>query len=144
MTRSIKQLTTLAVIKQLGDEGVWTYEQAIKKWWMVPRLTGDGGLRLTEQGDLAFRYAKIEYYEYHFDIKIDAGWHNFLIDLNKKINCPYFLGSSVSQINNTDRKTINPAIRLYDDKIAMLIELYGSLSSYLKSIKVPNDRRKEK
>lgn len=136
--KSYKELVTEKVVKELDDDSLWNFDEAMKRWWMVPRL--DGGLRLTDVGDLAFRYAKIEYYNYDFVIDTSAGvsWHTYLLDLNKKLKCPYYIG--VNKVNDSKK----PFIRLYDSKIAMMVSLYGNISDYLKSVKVQNDRRKEK
>jgi len=124
---NIKYLITEAVLKQSSDNS-WTIDESMSKWWMTMR--NESGMRLTEMGDLAFRHAQIEFYNYDFDIKIDSGWHNFILDLNKKIKCPYYIG-----VNKT-KEDKQPFIRFYDSKIAMMVGLYGDLNSYLKSIKV--------
>lgn len=124
---NIKYLITEAVLKQSVDNN-WSIDEAMSKWWMTMR--NESGMRLTEMGDLAFRHAQIEFYNYDFDIKIDSGWHSFVLDLNKKIKCPYYIG-----VNKT-KEHKQPFIRFYDSKIAMMVGLYGDLNSYLKSIKV--------
>ena len=53
------------------------------------------------------------------------------MELNKKIKCPFFLG-----VNKIEGKKKQPYMRLYDSKIAMMIELYGNIVSYLDSVKV--------
>jgi len=124
---NLKYLITEAVLKQTPDNQ-WTIDQAMSKWWMTMR--NESGMRLTDMGDLAFRFAQIEYYNYDFSIKIDSGWHAFILDLNKKIKCPYYIG-----VNKT-KEHKQPFIRFYDSKVAMMVGLYGDLNSYLKSIKV--------
>jgi len=124
-----KEQVTKNVILELGDDSVWTFEEALKKWWMVPR--SDRGLRLTEAGDLAFRYAKIEFFNFGFTIVETSNWHSFILELNKKIRCPYYIG-----VNKNDGGSRSPYIRLYDSKIALLINLYGNINEYLDSIKV--------
>ena len=129
MTRRLsKYQITKVVLDQLND-GVWTLDQAMSKWWMTMR-SATGGLRLTEMGDLAFRHAKIEFYDHPIKISIDDGWYNILIELNKKITCPYYIGVNMIK----DEK--GPFIRLYDSKISMLVQLYGDFMPYLNSIKV--------
>lgn len=127
---SYKELVTHQIIKELDIDGpTWTQEEAMKKWWMVQRP--DGGLRLTDIGDLSFRYAKIEFYNYDFVIDSSGGgWHSYLLELNKKLKCPYYIG--VNKVEDSKK----PFIRLYDSKIAMLVSLYGNISEYLKSVKV--------
>lgn len=127
---SYKELVTQQIIKELDIDGpTWTQEEAMKKWWMVQRP--DGGLRLTDHGDLSFRYAKIEFYNYDFVLDPNMGsWHTYLLDLNKKLKCPYYIG--VNKVNDSKK----PFIRLYDSKIAMMVSLYGNITDYLKSVKV--------
>jgi len=128
MTReSLKETITKAVIKQLNDD-TWTLEAAMSKWWMTGRR--DTGLRLTDIGDLSFRYADIEFYNYDFNVKLDSGWHGFILEMNNKIKCPYYIGVN----KTTDRK--QPYIRLYDSKIAIMVSLYGNINEYLDSVKV--------
>lgn len=124
---NLKYIITEAVLKQSADN-TWSIDEAMSKWWMTMR--NESGMRLTEMGDLAFRHAQIEFYNYDFDIKMDSGWHAFILDLNKKIKCPYYIG-----VNKT-KEHKQPFIRFYDSKIAMMVGLYGDLNSYLKSIKV--------
>lgn len=127
MTKTIKQIITEAVLKQLPDN-VCSYDEAMKKWWM--NIRSNSGLRLSDVGVLAFKMADIEYYEYELKIDPNVSWYNFILDLNKKIKCPYYLG--IDKISKPNK----PYIRLYDSKIAMMISLYGDLHSYLNSIKV--------
>jgi len=123
----LKEIITLSILKEL-DDGSWTYDDAMTKWWMTMR--NEQGLRLTEMGDLAFRLAQIEFYNYDFNVELDSGWHGFILDMNKKIKCPYYIGV------NKDKEKKQPFIRLYDSKIAMMVGLYGNITDYLKSIKV--------
>lgn len=127
---TLKELITDAVVKQLPESWAeWTVEEALKKWWQTGSR-GDG-LRLTEIGDVSFRLAEIEFYQYDFTKKIEGSYHSYIMQLSKKLKCPYFLG-----VNKQEGKKSQPYIRLYDSKIAMMVSLYGDLDSYLKSIKV--------
>jgi hypothetical protein len=126
-----KELITQSVIKELNDNSIWNYQDAMKKWWMVTRP--DGGYRLTDQGDLAFRYAKIEFYNYDFKLDSNMGWNIYLLEMNNKLKCPYYIG--VNKVEDSKK----PFIRLYDSKIAMLVGLYGNINTYLKSIKVERE-----
>jgi hypothetical protein len=129
---SKNQITEL-VLKQIPPrynydlDGRYTAGDVLGKWW----YTGRGkGLRLTEEGARAFSLAEIEYYEYHIGLSefIFKGpktyYFKFLIDLNNKIACPYFL------VLNTI-----PTIRLYDSRIAVMVSLYGNLKEYLENTK---------
>jgi len=127
---SIKELITNAVVKQMPEGWTdWTTEEAIKKWWQTG-ARGDS-LRLTEIGDVAFRLGEIEFYEYEFTAKIEGSYHNYILDLSRKIKCPYYLG-----VTKSEGKKNRPHIRLYDSKIAIMVSLYGNIDSYLKSLKV--------
>lgn len=127
--KSKKQLITEAVLNEIPNHGL-TIDKAMFTWWMTGR---QDGLRLTEIGDTNFRLADIEFYEYSMepDIKKNPNqeWNLFLLECNRKIQCPYFLGA-----NKIDGKKV-PFIRFYDSKIAMMVNLYGSLLEYLNSIK---------
>jgi hypothetical protein len=127
----LKTLITEAVLEQMpnGEYAQWTTEDALKRWW----ITGPTSevLRLTEMGDMAFRLAEIEFYKYDFLPKVKDSYHAYMINLGKKMKCPYYLG-----VNKLEGENKKPYIKLYDSKIAMMVNLYGDLDSYLKSIKV--------
>ena len=124
-----KESITEVVIKQLPAGFVQSKEDALKTWW----FTGSNSdvLRLSEKGDVHFRIAQIEFYQYDFIPKIDDSYYKYMSDLGKKIRCPYFLG-----VNKVEAKKGKPYIRLYDSKIAMMLSLYGDLDSYLKSVRI--------
>jgi hypothetical protein len=126
--KSLKEKITQAVIEQLPASKP-TVDEAMSKWWSTMRQ--DNGLRLNDLGDMSFRLADIEFYEHTIEIVPDVSWQQFMLDLSRKINCPYYLG-----VNKKDNKKAEPYIRLYDSKIAMMLNLYGDIHSYLKSIKV--------
>lgn len=124
---------TEAVVKELplsSQQDIGDVDKILSRWWATGR---QDGLRLTDYGDLNFRMAEIEFYEFSLekDIKNNPRqeWHLFLLECNKKIKCPYYLG-----VNTIDKKKI-PYIRFYDSKIAMMVQLYGSLRDYLNSLK---------
>lgn len=120
---TLKEQITLVVIEQL-DDNTLTFDHAMKNWWQNPRR--DGPLRLSSIGDLNFRLAKIEYYDHTISTKTKS-YYQFITELSKKIKCPYYI-----DINNSNNK---PYIRLYDDRISMMLNLYGDLDSYLKSVR---------
>ena len=127
---TLKETITEAVIKQMpGGWTDWTPEEALKRWWQKG-ARGDS-LRLTEFGDMAFRLAEIEFYQYEFNKKIEGSYHSYVLELSKKLKCPYYLG-----VIKQDGKKSRPYIRLYDSKVAMMVSLYGDIDSYLKSVKV--------
>ena len=99
-------------------------EEVIFKWWFTGRQEG---LRLTDAGVTAFELANIEFYDHDFS-QNGQSYFSFILALNKKIKCPYYLGVKRSQEKSS-------YIRLYDSKIAMMVKLYGNLQEYLESIK---------
>ena len=121
-----KEQVTKTVYEQLNDREL-TIEQAYKQWWKNPRR--NGGYRLTEVGDTIFRYTGLEYHTHDFKTK-NKSYYNFLLDLDKKIKCPYYIGV------NKDKDKKQPFIRLYDSKVAMMVQLYGNINDYLKSIRI--------
>ncbi|MEI7817994.1 MAG: hypothetical protein WCI45_12480 [Desulfuromonadales bacterium] len=121
--KSTKRLITEAVLAQLPEQDS-TIEEIIFQWWMTGR---QDGLRLTQTGDTAFRLAEIEYFNCPADKLPPGSWYNFLVDLNRKMKCPYYLGS-------TKEEKREPYIRIYDSKIAMMLTIYGNLQEYLESI----------
>lgn len=125
-----KELITTAVYEQIPSElRIATVEESLRRWWQTGARSD--GLRLTEIGDWSFRVAEIEFYQYDFKPKAVESYHSYILDLNKKLKCPYYLG-----VNKQEGKKSVPYIRLYDSKIAMMLSLYGDLDSYLNSIKV--------
>lgn len=124
---------TEAVVKELPEasrKDIDDVDKILSRWWATGRQTG---LRLTEIGDLNFRLAEIEFYDFNLEKDIRQNpsieWNNFLLECNRKIKCPYYLG--VNKVNN--KSTIY--VRFYDSKIAMMVELYGSIKDYLNSVK---------
>jgi len=128
--KSIKQSITEAVLAEIPKSHRIYHELPIEtvifRWWVTGRQVG---LRLTDEGVAAFSLADIEFYDYDFKQETE-NYHSFILDLNKKIKCPYYLG-----VNKADGKK-KLYIRLYDSKIAMMLGLYGSLQEYMDSIKI--------
>jgi hypothetical protein len=128
--KSHKLIITEAVLAELPEH--LSLDSDTDK--LMVRLWSSGrqdGLRLTEYGDFIFRMAEIEYYECDFKLREGISEHAYMLEINKKIKCPYYLG-----VNKIEGKKKKLYMRLYDSKIAMLIELYGNLIGYLDSIKV--------
>ena len=128
--KCVKQIITEAVLAEIPKSHRIYHELPIDsvmfKWWFTGRQEG---LRLTDEGVTAFQLADIAFYDYEF--KQDGkSYHSFIIELNKKIKCPYYIG-----VNKQD-KTKSFYLRVYDSKIAMMLGLYGNLQEYLTSIKV--------
>ena len=125
--KSRKELITTAVLGQLPNKSEITLTDAISTWWFVK---SGHGLRLTAEGDLAFRLAEIEFFDLPLKVSTDK-WYSFIIDAGRKISCPYYIG-----VNKKDTANKQAYIRLYDSKIAMMVTLYGDIYSYLESVKV--------
>ena len=124
--KSLKRIITEAVLAQLPDQHT-DIEQIMSEWWMTGRQEG---LRLTAQGDVYFKLAEIEFFDCPMD-KIPAGtWYSFILEINKKIKCPYYL----HVYNKVEGKKGEPYVRIYDSKIAMMLSLYGDIHSYLESV----------
>lgn len=128
--KSLKQIITEAVLAELpANKSIdSTADNLMIRIWISGR---QDGLRLTEYGDFIFRMAEIEYYQCDFKLRDGMSDHAYLVEINKKIKCPYYLG-----VNKVEGKKKQPYMRLYDSKIAMMIELYGDILTYLDSIKV--------
>ena len=128
--KSLKQIITEAVLAELPENHSIdsTADSLMTRIWASGR---QDGLRLTEYGDFIFRMAEIEYYQCDFKLRDGMSDHAYLLEINKKIKCPYYLG-----VNKIEGKKKKPYMRLYDSKIAMMIELYGDILTYLDSIKV--------
>jgi len=126
--KSIKQIITETVLRELPENqnpySELTVEQLLFKWWFTGR---QDGLRLTEDGMIAFRLAQIA--EYEIDFKVGKkSYYESMIELSRKIKCPYYL--------NVNKVTKTPYIRLYDSKIVMMVNLYGGLQEYLNSARI--------
>jgi hypothetical protein len=131
MTYKTKKEITEKILLELKDDpdNPWknlTPDKVIFQWWMTGR--SGFGLRLTETGHKALSYAKIEYYEFPFDMEKEKSlvksWDQYIKQVSKKVDCPYFIGV----------KDKIPFIRIYDHRIAMMMTLYGSLGEYLDSV----------
>ena len=128
--KSLKQIITEAVLAELPNNHTVdsSADSLMMRIWVSGR---QDGLRLTEYGDFLFRMAEIEYYQCDFKLREGTSEHAYVMEINKKIKCPFFLG-----VNKIEGKKKQPYMRLYDSKIAMMIELYGNIVSYLDSVKV--------
>ena len=128
--KSITQIITEAVLAELPEHKSIdsTADNLMMRIWISGR---QDGLRLTEYGDFIFRMAEIEYYQSDFKLRQGTSEHAYVMEINKKIKCPFYLG-----VNKIEGKKKQPYMRLYDSKIAMMIELYGNIVSYLDSVKV--------
>lgn len=132
MNKTQKEKITEIILNELPDRYFEdkNLEKIIFKMWVTGR-TGRG-LRLTEEGKESFHAADISHYDYNLDIQKVIGTpdkkkvNEFTLQLDKKIKCPFYLG-----MRETGKKK-QPYIRIYDSKVAMMINLYGSIDEYLK------------
>ena len=129
--KSKKEITKI-VLSQIPSCRWHTYavDTVVFHWWTTGR--SGSGLRLTEEGSEAFNAASIEYYEYPlgYDLKHTVKPEIFAKEIGDKVTCPYYLGV---QVQKNRIKKIVPYIRLYDDKVAMLLSIYGNLKEYMDS-----------
>lgn len=127
--QNIKYIITEAVLKEMPEGKVIPIQSATASWWT--NFREEGGMRLTEVGLKAFKNAEIQFYEYELDL--DKMWQNglsftsLLLQCSNKITCPYYIGRLTK-----DKK---PYIKVFDDKVAMLISLYGDFFDYLNNTK---------
>jgi len=82
---TLKHTITEAVAKELpnelSEERSTPTDDLLFKWWQ----TGRGeGLRLTDYGDLAFRMAEIEFYQYDLATRPSDGYYSWVMELNKR------------------------------------------------------------
>lgn len=130
MTRdSVKRRITKAILEQIP--GQIDLEMAMKTWWLDIR--NEGGLRLSDAGDQAFKVADIESFEFPFrlkkitDTEAIYSYQTLMLDLSLKVPCPYYIGR---------HKPNEPFIKIYDSKIAMMINLYGDIYEYLRNSQI--------
>jgi len=122
---SVKRRITKAILEQIPNN--IDLDKAMKTWWLDIR--NEGGLRLSDVGDTCFKQADIESFEFPFrlqritDKEPIYSYQNLMLDLSLKISCPYFIGR---------HKPSEPYIKIYDSKIAMMINLYGDIYEYLR------------
>lgn len=100
------------------------------KWWATGR--SGSGLRLTEDGLEAFTLAELEYFDFPV---FEGNWKKglkkedmkkFTLKLGNKLKCPWYIG-----LKNQQAKSAY--IRIYDSKVAMMIQLYGNFYEYIET-----------
>lgn len=132
--KSIKvQITELVLAEIPKDQNPYCdsdTDQLLIKWWYTGRQSG---LRLTDNGFNAFALAQIEHYDVNIRNSISGrSYYEFVLELSKKIKCPYYLSVNKTRL----AENMAPYVRLYDSKIAMMINLYGNLREYLDSVRI--------
>jgi hypothetical protein len=114
-------------------------EDLMFKWWVTGR-TGTG-LRLTSNGYMAFVSADIQEYNYSINIEefikklnnIKAPY-DLTLKIGKVIKCPWFMSPTTDNGNKSRSRKIF-LVRIFDSKVAMMINLYGSFEDYLQLAK---------
>jgi len=96
-----------------------------KKYWFTGRSTKN--MRLTEEGKNAFDLLELEFFEFHLNTTTER-FNYHVVNIGKKLKTPFYIGFR-------NRYYKSAYIRIYDSKVAMLINLYGSFDEYLNSIK---------
>lgn len=125
------------VLSEIGDnpDNPWkdmSIDTLKFKWFVSARM--EEGFRLSTEGETAFRYANLQYYDFPINlswlVKLSAtAWAKFGSLLNKTIHCPFFIGPHDKDVMR------KPYVRVYDHKVAMMITLYGSISEYVEANK---------
>jgi len=125
-----KKTITEIVSRELPDghrDKHHSLETLLFKWW----ITGRSGavLRLTDEGYQSFIDAGMQEYSYVINLETLSVKLNsikgieFTLKIGKSLKCPWY----ITLIN---KKTCG--LKVFDSKIAMMINLYGSVEDYLK------------
>lgn len=108
-------------------------DKLVFEWFVTGRV--GSGLRLTDTGKTAFERTSISHYDFDFkppsNVRGEINWGKYTLILDKKVNCPYYVGIRLDAVVNKNQ----PYIRIYDHKIAMMMTLYGDFQSYIESVK---------
>lgn len=132
-----KATVTKIVLKNLPpDNNVYSLlpiDKVIFRWF----ISGRSGTswQLKQEGEDCFQLAQISYYDYKLfpegrkKSSIKPG--QLIQTLQKKLNSPFSLHIGIK--HNEKQNFKEPFVRIYDDKLAMLISLYGSVEEYIKS-----------
>lgn len=128
MIKYNKQDITSAVYDRLPEVAKYYGKEPIDtllfKWWTTSR--SGSGLQLSYEGMTAFQFADMQFYQFDLDHEeLAESPNSVLIKINKRMPCPFYLNI----------KSQKPYIRIYDNKVAMLITLYGTFTGYLNSLK---------
>jgi len=102
---------------------------ACTTWWQNPRKIG--GLMLNKIGDAAFKAADIECVDYPSDRNTISQYLGIMLD--RYMICPHFV--DFSKYNYKDQRIY---IRVYDTRVALMIDLYGDFHTYFNTL-MPKD-----
>jgi len=127
MSDRLKTKITKAVLAALPDSSTFknvNIGHLLFRWWFTGRAGGT--LRLTEEGKLAFTEANLEYFDFPLAPlkKVSISSKEYTLTIGKKISCPFYIGLKTESAKSA-------YIRIYDSKVAMLIQLYGTFNEYL-------------
>jgi hypothetical protein len=122
--RDLRQQFTRDLVKKLDVDFGITDKIAMKTWWH--NIRPSGGMRLTHAGYLILGRV-LDLKQYTFDINPTILNNNVLLDLDRKIQTPYYIMA---------KNAMPYKIVLFGDKEAMLITLYGDLIKFLNNYSV--------
>lgn len=105
-----------------------TLDKCLFSWWLTGRA-GDS-LCLTKSGAIAFDLAEIQSYTFPIHRVDDKGKIVTMVSIpliHKKMTCPF----SFYGVKDFYGNSSNPFIKVYDSRVAMMIQLYGSFADYI-------------
>ena len=114
-----KSNLTQTLINHLPDDHKVTLEDALLYWYY--NIRDSGGLRLTQHGFQAFKILGLESWAIPLDDLKKTISKSILLELDRKMTYPYYI----------DFK--NKKLICYSSKEAMYLNLYPSLSEFLKN-----------
>jgi hypothetical protein len=100
-------------------------EHTLKTWWQNPRKIG--GLMLSHVGNKAFEAADIQFQE-HVLSAIVMNKYN-LIMMDRLMICPHYVDFTMMITKNG-----KPTIRIYDERVSLMIDLHGGFVEYFASL----------
>jgi hypothetical protein len=101
-----------------------TLDKCLFSWWLTGRAADS--LCLTKSGAIAFDLAEIQSYTFPIHRVDDKGKIVTMVSIpliHKKMTCPFSFYGNPS----------NAFIKVYDSKIAVMIQLYGSFADYIEN-----------
>lgn len=127
-----KKIITEIVVKELPDDHPdksISIDKLFLRYWYTGRHSNV--LRLTSYGYEAFIVAGLQEYTYAFNLSTLLDKLNNIrasqltIKIGKLLNCPWYLAITKTHQHSLD-------LRIFDSKVAMMINLYGGIEDYLK------------
>ena len=116
-----KQEITKKILSVLDYVDINDFDTAMKTWWV--NIRNNGGLSLTTVGDHMFTLANIDYHDISTDKSYINGNIKYLLMLDRKMPCPYYL-------HHINKKIF---VRIYDSRVVLLITLQGGIERFLKN-----------